>query len=649
MKNILINLLKIFTILTFIITILLSIGSCIILYNASNAILLLKNGYYPIKIYDNNGNIISTSSQYYEHSSLDDISDNIINAFIAIEDKDFYKHNGYSIPSIARAIFTNMKDNSYSVGASTITQQYVKNVYLSNEKTISRKINEIAYAIELEKRYTKDQILEAYLNSILFGGNIYGISMATKYYFGKSPHDVSVSEAAYLAGLIQAPNRYNAYYHPDEANKRKNLVLKRMRDEGFISNEEYLAEICVDISWLLDDSLISKTDKYYSSYLDYIYSNISLDKDMIYDIYTYLDKDIQLDLYKIITNEYKLFNDDSINCAIVVLDNETYGIKALVGNRITDKMVLNYATDVKLQPGSTIKPILDYAPAIEFLSYTPASIIKDEEYYYSDGNKVNNYDHKYKGNITLREALKDSRNVPAVKLFKEVGPDRAYEFAGRLGIFSNDRYEANAIGGATKGYTLLSIANAYQAFANLGYYKKASGIKKIQYEGYVKNFDEPKKLVMKPTTAWLINNILHDVYSKSSYNLNNTYLMAKTGQTNYDTKTRAKYNIPYGATKDSLLIAYTKDLTIGIWVGYNKIEEGLYLDTYKKTIPRSIMKIILEKYAKDNEYYDIIDGIVKKYITIDNGKAYLSNDNGYYEYFEKGTEPTSYVDSLNKI
>lgn len=649
MKSILNKLFKIFTILVFIIMILLSIGTSIILYNASNAIILLKTGYKPIKFYDNLNNLISTSSYYYEFASLNDISKNIINAFIATEDKNFYKHNGYSFPSIVRAIYTNLANKNYSVGASTITQQYVKNAFLTNEKTISRKINEIAYAIMLEEKYTKDQILEAYLNSILFGGNIYGINMATKYYFGKDPNNVSISEAAYLAGLIQAPNKYNAYYNPTLANERKNFVLKRMLEEEYITKEEYNKEIKIDIQVLLNDKVIQNNDFYYSSYLDYIYGNLTLDKDTITDVYTHLDTNIQTDLYKIITNEYKLFNDDNLNCAIVVLDNSNYGIKALVGNRATDKRVLNYATDIKLQPGSTIKPILDYAPAIEYLSYTPATIIKDEEYYYSDGNKVNNYDHKYKGDITLRSALKDSRNVPAVKLFKEVGANRAYEFAEKIGITASDRYEANAIGGATHGYTLLSLANAYQAFANLGYYKKATGIKKIVYDTYTKYNDETPRLVMKPTTAWLINNILHDVFKYSSYNIKKTYLMAKTGQTNYDEATRKKYKIPSSASKDSLLIAYTKDLTIGIWIGYNKIEKGLYLDSYKKTIPRSIMKIILEKYAKSNQYYDIIDGITKKYITIENGKAYLTNDNGYYEYFESGTEPTSYVDKLNKV
>lgn len=649
MKSIFKYLFLIITILIFIICVSLSIAGGVVFTKARNAFIPLKVGYNPIEIYDSDNELISTENCYYQYVSLNNISDHIKNAFVAVEDRDFYEHDGYSIKRIFSAIYTNIIDGSYSSGASTITQQYVKNTILTNEKTLERKANELAYALELEKRYTKDQILEAYLNTILFGSNIYGIQMASKYYFNKDASAINISEAAYLAGMIQAPNRYNAYINPDAANDRKNVVLKCMQEEGYISSLEYDYEKNINISSLLSKSFDNKQISYITPYLDYIYQNINFNDDTINEIYTYLDKNIQYDLYKIMTNEYGLFNDDNLNCAIVVLDNKTYGIKAIMGNRSTDSMVLNYASDVKLQPGSTIKPILDYAPAIEYLGYTPATIINDEYFKYSDGTVLKNYDNNYLGPITLRRALSDSRNVPAVKLFNLVGHDKAFSFANKMGIYSDKYYEADAIGGATTGYTLLSLANAYQSFANLGYYKKVSAISKIEYNTYSWKNDDYAKLIMKPSTAWLINNILHDVFKGSSYDLKNTYLMAKTGQTNYDSKTLSKYNIPYGATKDSLLIGYTKDLTIGIWVGYNQIKEGQYLDRYKKNIPRSIMKIILEKYAQPNNYYEIIDNITKEYITIVDDKAYLSNSNGYYEYFEKGTEPLSYPNKYQTI
>lgn len=647
MRSILKITIKISTILIFIITIIISIAGCLLFNKASNADLILKQGYNPTKIYDSKNNLVSTDSIYYSYVSITDISENIINAFISIEDRDYYKHHGFSTKRIITSLYNNLINDNITMGASTITQQYIKNVYLSSEQTVERKVNEIALAIQLEKKYTKDQILEAYLNSILFGGNIYGIKMACNYYFNKDPKDISISEAAYLAGMIQAPNYYNAYKNPLEANKRKNIVLKCMYEEGYIDIVKYNNELQIDISSLLNGGRNSTTNHYLSSYLDYIYDSLELSEESIDEIHTYLDVDIQKELYKIANNDYGLFNDDNLNCSIVVLDNKSFGVKALIGNRVLKQKVINYAYDVKLQPGSTIKPILDYAPAIEYLSYTPASIIKDEPYNYHDGTPVKNYDNQHLGYITLRKALSDSRNIPAIKLFNEVGYEKAFEFARNIGISSNEIYEADAIGGAKNGYTLLELANAYQAFANLGYYKKASGINNIKYESYTSYNNELPKIAMKPTTAWLINNMLHDVFKNSSYNLDNTYLMAKTGQTNYDSITLRKYNIPIGATKDSLLIAYTKDLTIGIWVGYNYISSNNYLDRYKKNIPRSIMKIILSKFALDNQYYDIIDGITKKHIEIKDNTAYLARDNGYDEYFVLGTEPLSYYKKMD--
>ncbi len=633
------------TVFIFIITIIISIAGGILFYKTSNANLILKQGYTPVKIYDKNENVISTENCYYSYTSIQDISEHIIHAFVAIEDRDFYKHHGFSTRRILKALSNNLTNKNMSQGASTITQQYVKNVYLTNEKTIERKVNEIALAFELEKRYTKDQIMEAYLNSILFGGNIYGIKMACLYYFNKNPKDISISEAGYLAGMIQAPNYYNAYKNPKEATKRKNIVLKCMLEEGYIDTSQYNNETKINLESLLADKEIKTSSNYLSSYIDYIYDSIDPTKDSIREIHTYLDIDIQKELYRIINNDYNLFNDNNLNCAIVVLDNETYGVKALIGNRITNQRVINYAYDVKLQPGSTIKPILDYAPAFEYLSYSPATIIVDEEYTYQNGVNINNYDHSYLGAIPIRKALSDSRNVPAVKLFNLIGYEKAFEFAKNIGIESEEIYEADAIGGAKNGYTLLSLANAYQAFANLGYYKKATGIDSIVYDNYTNYNNTLPKLAMKPTTAWLINNILHDVFKGSSYDLKNTYLMAKTGQTNYDTQTLNKYGIPYGSTKDSLLIAYTKDLTIGVWVGYNTITSTNYLDRYKKNIPRNIMRILFNKFAKDNQYYEEIEGITKQYIIISKDKVYLARDVGYYEYFIEGTEPHSYPHS----
>ncbi len=609
----------------------------------------IKQNTQPIYIYDQYDHLVTTDSLYYEYASIQEISTPIIQAVISTEDKNFYKHNGISIPRIASSLYQNIKHNGIVSGASTITQQYIKNTYLSNEKTIKRKVNEIAYALELEKKYSKDQILEAYLNTVLFGSNIYGIKMASRYYFNKEPKDININEAALLAGMIQLPNHYNPLYNPKGATERKNVVLKRMLENEYINEQEYLHWCSISAQDSINQGFTNQKITYLTPYIDYLFTNLPKNNDTVLSIKTYLDTAIQKDLYSILNNDYQLFNDDHLNCAIVVLDNATYGIKAIAGNRSFNQRVMSYASDVLLQPGSTIKPLLDYAPAIEYLGYHPATIIKDEPYCYQDGTKLKNYDNEYLGAITLRKALSDSRNIPAVKLFNEVGYERAFDFVKNLGIEKTDTiYEADAIGGATNGYTLLSLANAYQAFANLGYYKKASAYDEINYElGTIKNNSRPK-LIMKPTTAFLINSILHDVFKNSSFDLQDTYLMAKTGQTNYDNKTIQRYHLPSNATKDSLLIAYTKDMTIGVWIGYERNNENQYLDYYKKNIPRTIMKHLLSNYALKDQYYSDIEGILKCYVTIYDDQVYLARENGYYEYFQEGNQPLSYPNYQEK-
>ncbi|MDE7095617.1 MAG: penicillin-binding protein, partial [Anaeroplasmataceae bacterium] len=595
MKSILNKLLLGVTILTLIITIIGSIGGIILFRNASNTSIFIRENSKPIYIYDDTNTLVSSDSLYYEYCSIQEVSPEVIHAVVAIEDNDFYNHPGISIPRIAHSIYQNITSGSIISGASTITQQYIKNTYFTNEKTFSRKINEIAYALELEKKYTKDQIMEAYLNTVLFGSNIYGIKMASKYYFDKEPKDLTTNEAAILAGMIQLPNHYNPLRNPEASTTRKNLVLRRMYEENYISEQTYTELKEIPAEEIVNKGFTNQRITYLTPYIDYLFSSLPQNSDTITSIKTYLDTNIQKTLYSIMNNYYKLFNDDELNCAIVVLDNETYGVKAIAGNRSYDERVINYASDVLLQPGSTIKPLLDYAPAIEYLNYTPATIIKDEEYTYKNGTKIKNYDNQYLGSITLRKALSDSRNIPAVKLFNEVGYERAFGFLKNLGIEKTDTiYEADAIGGATTGYTLLSLANAYQAFANLGYYKKAVPYKEIGYELTTYKNDTSAKLAMKPTTAFLINNILHDVFKGSVFDQKSTYMMAKTGQTNYDQASIQKYHLPSNATKDSLLIAYTKDLTIGVWVGYERITDGKFLDYYKKNIPRSIMKLLLD-------------------------------------------------------
>lgn len=600
-------------------------------------------------IYDNEGNLIANlSNTYTGYAPYDTIPEDVINAFISIEDSRFFSHNGLDYEAIIRSIITNIKDSEYSQGASTITQQLVKNIYLSNEKTIERKINEAILSLKLENILSKEDIIASYLSNVLFGGRIYGIKMASKFYFNKELKDIDLKEAALLAGLVQMPNYYNPFTNYEAAVNRRNLVLKKMLEEKYIDNETYEQTIKIDLNSYLNKGQINENIGIYASYIDYVTNEASTKYGVNFyneeiKVTINVNSDIQKYIYQIMQNDFNTFPDDKMKCGIVVLDNKTANILAICGTRESGMKNLNYATEVYNQPGSTIKPILSYAPAIEYLNYQPLTQILDEPYKYSDGMTVKNWDNRYLGNISFRYALSNSRNVPAIKLYNMVGKEKAWEFANNLGLINRDGYshESLAIGGFEKGYTVLEMANSYLAFPNMGKFKKASSINNIQIGNENIKNDDTFKQVMSPETAFLINNILHDVLINTGYDLKNAYLSSKTGQSNYDYNTRMKYNIPVSATKDSWVIAYTKDITVGIWCGYDDVKMGLYLTTKTKDIPLNIMRMIMREFASQSNEYIIPNNLKLMNVEIINGLIYETNNNKNTkrDYFFKGFTP----------
>ena len=601
-------------------------------------------------IYDNKGNLIANlSSTYNSYSPYESIPPDVINAFISIEDSRFFIHNGLDYEGIARSILANIKDKGFSQGASTITQQLVKNIYLSNEKTLDRKINEVILALKLENILSKEDIMASYLSNVLFGGRIYGVKMASKYYFNKELDEIELKEAALLAGLVQLPNYYNPFSNYEAAKNRRDIVLKRMYELDYIDQDTYNETINIELESYLNKGQINENIGLYSSYIDYVTAEatkeygIDLFRDNI-KITINVDSEIQNHVYQIINNKYNHFPDDYLKCGIVVLDNETAKILALAGSREKGLKNLNYATEVYNQPGSTIKPILSYAPAIQYLNFMPQTQILDEPYKYNDGMTVKNWDNRYLGNISLRHALSDSRNVPAIKLYKMVGDEKAWQFANSIGLENRDGYshESMAIGGFTYGYSVLEMANSYLSFANMGKYKKAYSIDNIEFENKILTNNLEFKQVMSEETAFLINNILHDVLRYTKYDLSNTYLSSKTGQSNYDYNTRIKYNIPVSATKDSWVVGYTKDLTVAVWCGYDDLNKGLYLTRFNKDIPIDIMHHILSEFSIDNNYYNVPYNLKLLNVEIINGAIYQGikgHKNTKQDYFYKGFSP----------
>lgn len=590
-----------------------------------------------INIYDSNNNLLDTNCNYKTYVSFKNISPHLINAVLATEDKNYFSHNGISYGRILKACYNNILSKRYKEGASTITQQLIKNTLLTSDKTMNRKLTEIVLALDLEKQYTKEQILELYLNNILLGDNVYGVYDASLFYFNKHVKDLTIDEAATIAGLIQLPNYYSPYHNLLVSTERRNLVLDLMKNEKYIGETQCEILKKINLEEKLNRCYIYNKEEYYNSYLDYI-SNESFPNNS--KVKLYMNKEIQKELYDISKDKYNIIKDPNIKIALVAIDNKTGGLLGIVGNTNSNKKVINYAT-VKRQMASTMKPIMDYAPAFEYLNYSPGTLISDVPYTYKDGTPLKNWDYQFKGTITLRKALRESRNIPALKLYQMINSDKRVEFINRLGLNPvSELYEAEALGAGQNGYSLLEICNAYSAFANMGKFIKCEAIKSVDGVISYKN-KETKYQAMKESTAFFINNILHDVFKGTSFDLPNTYMMAKTGQTNFDEKTRNKYNIPINATKDSLVIAYTKSITFGVWVGYDIVKQNAYLDNISVQIPRSIMKIFMHKFGGKNEYYEIPKSVSISKIEITDNELYLSN-NGLYEYFLIGYAPIEY-------
>ena len=643
---------KIFLVLLILMTILNTFISVYMIILWNNVKLDDLSKLYPIgntTIYDKNGNLLANLSNIYtDYAPYESIPEVLINAFISIEDSRFFSHHGLDYEAIARSIVANIKDQEFSQGASTITQQLIKNVYLSNEKTIERKINEAILSLKLEHILSKEDILSSYLSNVLFGGRIYGVKMASKYYFNKDLADITLKEASMLAGLVQMPNYYNPFTNYEAAQDRRNLVLKAMLNEAYIDEETYENTINIELSSYLNKGQINENIGIYASYIDYVsYEAITKYNIDFYSsdlkIQINVDSNIQKMIYQIMNNNYNHFKDEYLKCGIVVLDPKTAEILAISGTREAGMRNLNYATEVLHQPASTIKPILSYAPAIEYLNFQPQTQILDEPYRYQNGMLVNNWDNRYLGNISLRYALANSRNVPAIKLYNEVGSKLAWEFASSVGLENRDNYsyEAMAIGGFSKGFTVLEMANAYLTFPNMGKYKKASSINNIKTNNTLYKNEDKFHQVLSEETAFLINDILHDVLKYTNYNLKNTVLSSKTGQSNYDYNTRMKYNIPANATKDSWVIGYTPDLLVAVWCGYEDIKKGLYLTPKTKDIPLDIVKMILNEFAPDSKGYKIPNNLKRMNVEVINGLIYHANNNknSVSDYFFKGYTP----------
>ncbi|PEJ59049.1 penicillin-binding protein [Bacillus sp. AFS002410] len=570
-------------------------------------------------IVDKDGNVVAELGREQRTKvSYNEIPKVVEDAFIATEDVRFYKHKGVDIRRVFGAVLANITGGFGSQGGSTITQQVVKNSFLSSQKTIKRKVQEWYLAFKLEQRYSKHQILEMYLNKVYFsnglkGRGVYGVAKACETYFSKDLSKITLPEAATLAGMVKAPNSYNPAKHPVESQNRRDTVLSQMKKYGYITDSQYNTAKAIPMKSLVKVHESGGTK--FQSFIDVVVNEVDKNSDAnVYTdgltIETTLDPKAQEKADEILARGKGFYPSDEFQTGFVLLDTKTGEVRAVGAGRNTSSGGLNFATDIKRQPGSSIKPILDYGPAIQYLKWSTFHQILDEPYSYSNGTPIRNWDRGYKGNISIRLALVDSRNIPALKTFQAVGSEKSREFGNGLGFNfpKNTFYESYAIGGFT-GVSAMEMAGAYAAFGNGGTYNKPHSVKKIIYPDKTeKVFATQPKQAMSDYTAYMVTDMLRDVVKTAlgtgkRANVPGLDMAGKTGTTNYDDQVKQKYGFPDNATRDSWFIGYSSDVTMAVWTGYEKNKKNNFLGKSSTSIAKFIARDMLAANGNRNAVF----------------------------------------------
>ena len=526
-------------------------------------------------IYDGQSDVVTRLHGVQDRTwvSVSELQPSTVYAFISAEDARFFEHEGVDVIRIAGAIVADIKAGSYVQGASTISQQLIKLSHLTSEKTISRKAEEAALAYEMERHYSKEDILEMYLNYVYFGGGYYGIEAAAEGYFGVHASDLTLDQSAMLAGILKSPSGYAPHINYAASINRRNNILRLMRDYGYITDDEK-KQAAAKRPTILHD----KNEEYSGYYTDAVTKSaaalmgITVDELIRggYSIYSAMDSDIQHYCEEMFKNG-ELFPAEDSEAAIVVLEPSTGMVVAMVGGRsYTGGISFNRATDIRRQPGSVIKPVIAYAPAFEYLNYTAADMILDEETTFADYTP-SNYGNKYYGWVTVREAVTKSLNVPAVKTLSEVGVERAKDFAKRCGIEFDDKDDSLtlALGGFTYGVSPLQIAGAYSCFASGGIYNTPTLIKKITDRNglTVYEYRQDSRRVMSEANAYILTSMLKSVVTEGTGHRLNTLDIPIAGKTG--TVGLANGN------RDAWMAGYTPEYTAVVWQGYDSDRLGL--------------------------------------------------------------------------
>ena len=603
------------------------------------------NGYH---LYDINGDTYTASSE--ESVSLKDISKHLINATISIEDKNFYKHQGFDYLRILKAMFVNIKSGETLQGASTITQQYARNLFLDFDKTWDRKIKEAWITIRLETHYSKDDILEGYLNTINYGG-IFGIENASKYYFNKSAKDLTLAEASMLAGIPKNPSRYSPLIDEESAKSRQKIILNSMVKNGYITESQADSAYNTKLNYeRSEDSDNLKMIMYYQdAVMDELKSIKTIPSSFLetggLKIYTNLDMKAQKALED---SANKNITNANIQMAGIVMDPQTGKVLALSGGRDYNKSQYNRATMAKRQVGSTIKPFLYYS-ALEN-GFTPSTTFTSEKTTFSfSGNKTytpKNYNDEYaNGPISLAAAISYSDNIYAVKTHLFLGDDALPDILNRVGIDEKLNNLPSLALGAVE-INMMDMMGAYSALANEGYKVEPYFISKVtDMDGNVLYEYKPNpENVLNKNTVYILNELLTTTYAAEfkDYNVPTCLSIAP--------KMTHKYAIKSGTTNtDNLIFGYNKDLVVGMWTGYDDNKDVSSKDSSNlKNAWVDIMESYLEGKTDEDTWYETPSNVVGVAIDPISGKAATDSSKAKVLYYIKGTEPTENKSSLDE-
>ncbi len=620
-------------------------------------------------IYDKNEKeIAKLGSEMREKVTYDELPQVLVDAIIATEDSRFFQHNGFDAARFLKASAKQLIGQSDAGGASTLSMQVIKNSFTSTEasgiKGIIRKFTDIYLAVfKLEKKYSKEEIIEFYVNNHFLGGNIYGVEEAAEAYFGKSVSDLNLSEAAVLAGMFKSPNYYRPTANPKNATERRKTVLYLMKRHGYITEKEEKIANSIPVESITADVENSVTNEY-QGYIDTVVDEVK-DKYEVNAyttpllIYTNMDPEKQNAVNSVLNGESYSWINDKVQTGVSVLDSQTGKILAIGnGRNRSGANSYNYATQIKRQPGSTAKPLFDYGPGIEYNNWSTYGyqngddnykMFDDSPYSYSNGRSIKNWDGGYYGTITLRRALSTSRNIPALKAFQQVDNKKIIDFVTGLGItpeIENGKiHEAHSIGAFT-GVSPLQMSAAYAAFSNGGYYNEPYSVSKVVFRdnGTTKEHKSNKKQVMSDATAFMISSVLQDV-ALTGGTPNN--VACKTGTTNYDENTMKKNHLPGDAIRDSWVIGYSTKTVIGMWYGYDFIDSEYCLRNIPATVQKDkLFKALVSSGAMESnrEAFKQPSSVVKAAIPAGGNSGSI-----VYEYFKKGHEPKGIVEENTKL